>query len=75
MYNSWDGFKGPLNIIMFLGEETNPPFYTESLQIAKDLFRTTVGDMTILSFGSRHLAPIRSIRETIKAYETGKQPS
>lgn len=75
MYNSWDGFRGPLNIVMFLGEETNPPFYTESLQIAKDLFRTTVGDMTILSFGSRHLAPIRSIRETIKAYETGKQPS
>ena len=75
MYNSWDGFKGPLNIITFLGEQVNPPFYTESLAIAKDLFRTTVGDMTILSFGSRHLAPIRSIRESIKAYETGKQPS
>lgn len=75
MYNSWDGFKGPINVITFIGEDINPPFYTESLALAKDLFRTTFGDMTILSFGSRHFAPIRSIRETIKAYETGKQPS
>lgn len=75
MYNAWDGFRGPLNVILYLGEQTDSPVYTESVKFTQDLFRTTFGDMTILSFGSRHFAPIRSVRETIKAYETGKQPS
>lgn len=74
MYNAWDGFKGPLNLVTFLGEQTNPPVYTETLAVAKDLYKFVAGDITIMGFGSRHLAPIRSFKETIKAAETGKQP-
>ena len=69
MYNSWDGFKGPLNLLVFLGDQTNPPVYTESISVARDLFKFVVGDMTILSFGSRHFAPIRAFRETIRDYQ------
>jgi len=75
MYNAWDGFKGPLNLITFLGEQTNPPVYTETLAVAKDLYKFVAGDLTIMGFGSRHLAPIRSFKETIKAAESGKQPN
>lgn len=69
MYNSWDGFAGPLNLIKYLGSQTNPPIYTESIGMAKDLFNVVVGDITILSFGSRHFAPIRAFKETIKSNE------
>lgn len=74
LYNSWDGFKGPLNVFQYLGEQTNPPIYTEGIAIAKDLFKCVSGDMNLISFGSRHIAPLRSVRETIKASVDDKQP-
>lgn len=74
MYSAWDGFRGPLNAINYLGNNTNPPIYTESIAIARDLIKVISGDYTLLSFGSRHFALIRPIRESIKAAETGKQP-
>lgn len=32
MYNAWDGFRGPLNVILYLGEQTDSPVYTESVK-------------------------------------------
>ncbi len=74
-YSAWDGFQGPLNAINYLGNNTNPPIYTESISITKDLIKVLSGDYTLLSFGSRHFAPVRPFRETIKAAQSGKQPS
>lgn len=68
LYNSWDGFKGPLNVFQYLGEQTNPPIYTEGIAVTKDLFRMVSGNMNIVQFGSRHVAPLRSVRETVKDY-------
>lgn len=74
LYNSWDGFKGPLNVFQYLGEQTNPPIYTEGIAVAKDLFKVVSGDMNIVTLGSRHIAPLRSVKETIKASVDNKQP-
>jgi hypothetical protein len=35
--------------------------------VAKDLFKVVSGDMNIVTLGSRHIAPLRSVKETIKA--------
>lgn len=43
---SYDGFMGPVSIIQFLGENTNPPAYQLSLKIPSDLMKFVLGDKT-----------------------------
>lgn len=66
MYSAWDGFQGPYNLIKYLGESTNPPMYQEGIALSADLFKVITGDMSILAYGSRHFAPMRPFKQTIK---------
>ena len=43
---SYDGFMGPLAAFTFLGENTNPPFYTLSTKVTEDLGKFVFGDKT-----------------------------
>ena len=43
---SYDGFMGPLAAFTFLGENTNPPFYTLSTKVTGDLAKFVFGEKT-----------------------------
>ena len=66
MYSAWDGFAGPYNLIKYLGESTNPPIYQEGVALVRDLLTVVSGDMSILSYGSRHFAPLRPFKRQFK---------
>lgn len=45
--SSYDGFKGPINIITTYGENMNPPAYKVTTKMVTDVLKTTFGDKTL----------------------------
>ena len=64
---SYDGFLGPLTMIQFLGESTNPPPYQLSTKVTTDLFKFAFGDKTVGELFTGNIAIFRSFRDTYKA--------
>ena len=64
---SYDGFLGPLTMIQFLGENTNPPPYQLSTKVTTDLFKFAFGDKTVGELFTGNIAMFRSFRDTYKA--------
>lgn len=66
---SYDGFRGIYNVFEYLGENTNPPVYTQNIKIIRDLGRTVVGDRTIADMLNGDVAVFRSFQDTWRATE------
>lgn len=64
---SYDGFMGPLAAFTFLGENTNPPFYTLSTKVTGDLGRFVFGDKTFGQLMTGNIAFFRAFQDTYKA--------
>jgi hypothetical protein len=45
--NSFDTFLGPLAVLNYIGNQTNPATYSVSSKVVNDLFSYVVGDKTI----------------------------
>ena len=41
--NSYDGFKGPFNILEFFGEKLEPPIYTMPVKLITDVGKVAIG--------------------------------
>lgn len=57
---SYDGFMGPLAAFTFLGENTNPPFYTLSTKVTGDLGKFVFGDKTFGQLMTGNIAFFRA---------------
>lgn len=57
---SYDGFMGPLAAFTFLGENTNPPFYTLSTKVTGDLGKFAFGDKTFGQLMTGNIAFFRA---------------
>lgn len=64
---SYDGFGGPISLIQYLGENTNPPPYALSTKLITDISKVAFGDKTISSFLTGDFALFRSFQDTYKA--------
>lgn len=64
---SYDGFMGPLAAFTFLGENTNPPFYTLSTKVVGDLGKFVFGDKTFGQLMTGNIAFFRAFQDTYKA--------
>lgn len=64
---SYDGFAGPIAMIQFLGENTNPPPYSLSTKLVTDISKVAFGDLTIGGLLTGNIALFRSFRDTYKA--------
>lgn len=64
---SYDGFMGPLAAFTFLGENTNPPFYTLSTKVTGDLGKFVFGDKTFGQLMTGNIAFFRAFQDTYKA--------
>ena len=68
MFKSWsrsyDSFMGPLNVIQFFGENTNPPFYSNSVQIMKDAASVAFGDKSFKYLLFNQTGFTRSFKDT-----------
>ncbi len=64
---SYDGFMGPIAPLTFLGENTNPPFYSLSTKVTGDLGKFVFGDKAFGALVFDNIAIFRSFKDTYKA--------
>lgn len=69
---SYDGFGGMLNVIQYLGENTNPPVYSLPIKIVTDLSKVCFGDKTVLQMLHSDIAIFRTFQDTYKAEQKKK---
>lgn len=63
---SYDGFKGILNVIEFLGENTTPPIYTQNVKIVKDMGNLVFGKKTFGDVLTGNVAVFKTFQDTYK---------
>ena len=59
-----DSFYGPLNIVKYLGEGTDPPIYNVPTKFIGDSFKTLFGDKTFAQFVTGNFAFARIMKQT-----------
>lgn len=59
-----DSFYGPLNIIKYLGEGTDPPIYNVPTKFISDAFKTVLGEKTVGQFITGNFAMFRVLKQT-----------
>ena len=64
---SYDGFMGAVNIVQYLGENTDPPVYSLPIKVTTDLAKATFGDKTWSSVVYGNFAVFHSFQDTFKA--------
>ena len=62
---SYDGFMGPVALIQFLGENTNPPIYQVSTKIPSDLMKFAFGK-TFGELMTGNIPLFRAVQDTYK---------
>ena len=66
-----DTFRGPLNIIDYVGD-SNPPIYKVPTKLIGDAAKFVMGDKSFQSVITGNFAIMRSFRDTAKLYENSK---
>lgn len=64
---SYDSFLGPVSVISFLGENTNPPVYTLSTKVLNDLGKFVFGDKTFEEMLIGNIAFFRTFQDTYRS--------
>lgn len=64
--NSYDGFKGPFNILEFFGEKLEPPIYTMPVKLITDVGKVAIGQKSIEKLFFENTPILRSFREVYK---------
>lgn len=71
---SHDQFKGPLNVIEFLGTNMNPPIYSQPISLMTDMGKTIFGDKE-WSYALVNATGItRSFKDTYNGFIKSQQP-
>lgn len=65
---SYDDFKGPINIMEFVGENMNPPYYTQPVSAVQDLLKVLFGDKNTMYLLSNSTGFGRSFKDTYNAF-------
>lgn len=65
--SSYDGFKGPLNIIQTYGNN-NPPAYKVTTKMMTDITKTVIGKKTLGQLLTQNVPVLRSFRTAYEAY-------
>lgn len=64
----YDSFSGPLNIIEYFGENTNPPIYQVPIKVITDSGKWIFGEKTFGQLLTGNISAFRAYRDTYKAY-------
>lgn len=66
---SYDGFKGVFNVFQFLGENTNPPIYSQNLKLIKQTLGTIAGKRSVGDLINNNVAILRAFQDTYRGYK------
>ena len=67
--NSYDGFKGPFNVLEFFGEKLEPPIYTMPVKLLTDVGKVALGQKEASRLLFENTPLLRSFREVYKMYQ------
>lgn len=70
---SYDGFKGVFNVFQFLGENTNPPIYSQNLKLIKQTLGVIAGKRSVSDLINNNVAVLRAFQDTRNAYNKSQQ--
>lgn len=66
--SSYDGFRGPYNVLDSVGNNMNPPAYKVTTKMVTDVAKTTFGSKTIGQLLTQNVPVLRSFRTAYDAY-------
>ena len=69
--SSYDGFRGPWNVIDSFGNNMNPPAYKVTTKMATDSVKTVFGDKTFGQLITQNAPLLRSFRTAYDTYVKG----
>lgn len=67
-YSSFDTFKGPLAVISYLGDSTNPATYKLQSKLANDAWNLVIGEKTLGQTIMGSQAMFRSMQDSYRMY-------
>lgn len=70
---SYDGFRGVYNVIEYLGENTNPPVYSQNIKLLKELGSVLIGNRSFSDALNGNVAVFKTFQDTQRAYNKSQQ--
>lgn len=70
---SYDGFKGIYNVFQFLGENTNPPVYTQNMKLLKELTAAAMGKKSAVDVLTGNVAVFKTFQDTYRTYTKSQE--
>lgn len=64
---SYDGFKGVFNVFEYLGENVNPPTYSQNIKLLKDVGSVVLGKKTVSDALNGNVAVFKTFQDTWRA--------
>lgn len=70
---SYDGFKGVYNVFEYLGENTNPPIYSQNIKLLKETGSVLIGNRSFLDALNGNVAVFKTFQDTQRAYNKSQE--
>lgn len=70
---SYDGFRGVYNAIEYLGENTNPPVYSQNIKLLKEIGSVLIGNRSLSDALNGNVAVFKTFQDTQRAYNKSQQ--
>lgn len=70
---SYDGFRGVYNVIEYLGENTNPPVYSQNIKLLKEIGSVLIGNRSFSDALNGNVAVFKTFQDTQRAYNKSQQ--
>ena len=70
---SYDGFRGVYNVFEYLGENTNPPVYSQNIKLLKELVSVLIGNRSLSDALNGNVAVFKTFQDTQRAYNKSQQ--
>lgn len=70
---SYDGFRGVYNVWEYLGENTNPPIYTQNIKLLKEAGSVLFGSRTFSDALNGNIAIFKTFQDTQRAYNKSQK--
>lgn len=70
---SYDGFRGVYNVFEYLGENTNPPVYSQNIKLLKEACSVLIGNRSFSDALNGNVAVFKTFQDTWRAYNKSQE--
>lgn len=70
---SYDGFRGVYNVFEYLGENTNPPVYSQNIKLLKEAGSVLIGNRSFSDALNGNVAVFKTFQDTWRAYNKSQE--